>query len=68
MTTKTDSDADLAAVPVPVPEFDVCRRVKLSQEPVRDSGRGLLLIRSYMDKVEYSEKGNAILMVKNKTK
>ena len=34
----------------------------------KSSGRGLLLIRSYMDKVEYSEKGNAVLMVKNKTR
>lgn len=33
----------------------------------KSSGRGLLLIRSYMDKVEYSKKGNAIIMVKNKT-
>ena len=34
----------------------------------KSTGRGLLLIRSYMDKVEYSQKGNAIFMVKNKTR
>jgi serine/threonine-protein kinase RsbW len=34
----------------------------------KSTGRGLLLIRSYMDKVEYNEQGNAILMVKNKTR
>jgi serine/threonine-protein kinase RsbW len=31
-------------------------------------GRGLLLIRSYMDKVEYNKTGNCIHMVKHKTK
>ena len=34
----------------------------------KTSGRGMLLIRSYMDKVEYNEKGNSVLLVKNRTK
>ena len=46
------------AIPDPRSEENLCKT----------SGRGLLLIRSYMDKVEYSEKGDAILMVKNKTR
>lgn len=32
------------------------------------SGRGLLLMRSYMDAVEYNETGNCVHMVKHKTK
>jgi len=31
-------------------------------------GRGLLLMRSYMDTVEYNEAGNCVHMVKHKTK
>jgi len=31
-------------------------------------GRGLLLMRSYMDAVEYNETGNCVHMVKHKTK
>jgi serine/threonine-protein kinase RsbW len=31
-------------------------------------GRGLLLMRSYMDAVEYNEAGNCVHMVKHKTK
>ncbi|RKY11240.1 MAG: ATP-binding protein [Planctomycetota bacterium] len=31
-------------------------------------GRGLLLMRSYMDEVEYNEAGNCVHMVKHKTK
>lgn len=34
----------------------------------KTSGRGMLLIRSYMDKVEYNEKGNSVLLVKNRAK
>lgn len=33
----------------------------------RSSGRGLLLIRSYMDLVEYNEKGNEIHIIKYRT-
>ncbi|MCK5565063.1 MAG: ATP-binding protein [Planctomycetes bacterium] len=47
---------------------DVVPDPRSDENICKSSGRGLLLIRSYMDKVEYSEKGNAILMVKNKTK
>jgi len=31
------------------------------------SGRGMFLMRSYMDIVEYNKKGNSVRMVKNKT-
>lgn len=31
------------------------------------SGRGMLLMRSYMDIIEYNKKGNSVRMVKNKT-
>jgi serine/threonine-protein kinase RsbW len=34
----------------------------------RPDGRGLLLIRSYMDTVEYNERGNSLRMVRNKSK
>ena len=34
----------------------------------KTSGRGMLLIRSYMDKVEYNEKGNSVMLLKNRTK
>jgi serine/threonine-protein kinase RsbW len=34
----------------------------------RPEGRGLLLIRSYMDTVEYSEQGNSLRMVRNKSR
>jgi len=34
----------------------------------KTSGRGMLLIRSYMDKVEYNDKGNSVMLVKNRTK
>lgn len=33
----------------------------------KTSGRGMLLMRSYMDIVEYNRKGNSVRMVKNKT-
>lgn len=46
------------SIPDPRSEENLCK----------SSGRGLLLMRSYMDKVDYSEKGNAITMVKNKTR
>ena len=47
---------------------DVIPDPRSDENLCKSSGRGLLLIRTYMDKVEYSEKGNAVLMVKNKTK
>ncbi len=49
-------------------EPDVVPDPRIDENLCKSSGRGLLLIRSYMDKVEHSEKGNAILMVKNKTR
>ena len=33
----------------------------------RPQGRGLLLIREYMDKAEYNQQGNSITMIKHKT-
>ncbi len=33
----------------------------------RPEGRGLLLIRSYMNTVEYSERGNSLRMVRNRS-
>ena len=33
----------------------------------KPSGRGVLLMRSYMDEVEYNEKGNCVRMVKRKS-
>lgn len=33
----------------------------------RPDGRGLLLIRSYMHSVEYSERGNSLRMVRHKS-
>ena len=33
----------------------------------KSSGRGMLLMQSYMDLVEYNEKGNSVHMIKNKT-
>jgi serine/threonine-protein kinase RsbW len=34
----------------------------------KTGGRGLFLIRAYMDKVEFNEQGNCVHMVKHKTK
>lgn len=34
----------------------------------KSSGRGMLLMRSFMDTVEYNDKGNRVCMVKNKSK
>ena len=33
----------------------------------KTSGRGMLLMRSYMDIIEYNNKGNSVRMVKNRT-
>ncbi|MFA5554570.1 MAG: ATP-binding protein [Phycisphaerae bacterium] len=39
---------------------------RLAENLYKTEGRGLLLIRSYMDTVEYNERGNSIRMVRNR--
>jgi len=49
---------DPQAVPDPRSEENLCR----------SSGRGVLLMRAYMDAVEYNEAGNRVHMIKYKSK
>lgn len=41
---------------------------RLGENLYKTEGRGVLLIRSYMDMVEYSERGNCVHLVKYNTK
>jgi CheY-like chemotaxis protein len=50
------------------PGFDVCP-VADSDDPaglVREGGRGLVLMRTFMDEVTYNESGNEVLMIKRR--
>jgi serine/threonine-protein kinase RsbW len=58
--TVTDQGDGFEPAHVPDPRND--------ENLCKTSGRGMLLIQSYMDKVEYNEKGNSVMLVKNRTK
>jgi len=57
----TIEDQGPGFVPVEVPD------PREKNNLYKSSGRGLLLMRAYMDKVEFNEKGNLIRLVKLKT-
>ena len=39
--------------------------IKILSEDMEESGRGIILIRSFMNEVRWNEKGNHITMIKN---
>ena len=64
LTVKLDDDAVRLAVDDPGPGFAVAaREAEIAAKPPAE-GRGLRLIRSYMDQVEFNAAGNRITMTK----